>query len=78
MKSIFIGGTGSSGTTILRKIISRHSKLYAFPFETRFLIDPDGIVDLYNGLLYGWAPYMIDKKIKRFRNLIWSLSGGRK
>lgn len=78
MRAIFIGGTGSSGTTILRKILSRHSEIFAFQFETRFLIDPDGVIDLYNGLLNGWAPYMIDKKMKRFKKFIQTLNKGQK
>ncbi len=51
MKIFFSCGTGRSGTTILRKIFSRHSKVFAFPFESRFIVDPDGLVDLYESCL---------------------------
>lgn len=77
MKTIFICGTGSSGTNILKKILSEHSEIFAFPFETRFLIDPDGVIDLYKSLSCSWTPFFVDKKIKRFRKFMWSLSGKR-
>lgn len=41
-KSIFIGGTGRSGTTLVGNIISKYPKSYNF-HETRFLVDFGGL-----------------------------------
>lgn len=49
-KRIFIGGTGRSGTTILSKFIGSHSDISKIPFETRFLIDYNGLLNLYDAL----------------------------
>jgi hypothetical protein len=42
-RPIFIGGAGRSGTTLLYRLIGAHPDIYGFGFETRFLIDPDGL-----------------------------------
>lgn len=70
MKTILIGGTGRSGTNILKDILSSHPKTFAFPFETRFTIDPDGIADFIKTYNESWSPYIIDRKIKRLHKLL--------
>jgi hypothetical protein len=47
---IFIGGTGRSGTTILSKYVGSNKTVVKIPFESRFMIDRDGLMDLYNAL----------------------------
>lgn len=64
-KYLFIGGTGRSGTNITRKIFAQHPEVASFPFEYRFIIDPDGVVDFYQSMSGAWSPYMADVKIKR-------------
>lgn len=76
IETIFICGTGRSGTRILKEILIKHSKVFGFPFESRFLVDPDGVIDLYQSLVNSWAPYLVDKKIKRFKKLMIALGGG--
>jgi hypothetical protein len=45
---IFVGGTGRSGTTIMGKLISRHSHVaLAKPLEIKFLTGGTGLLDLY-------------------------------
>jgi hypothetical protein len=34
------------------------------------MIDPDGLVDLYNSLVFGWSPFIFDIKVKRLRRLL--------
>ena len=73
-KVIFIGGSGRSGTNILRKILSNHSKVASLPFEYRFIIDPDGIIDFFNSFKSCWSPYQSDIKIKRLNDFLINLS----
>ena len=73
MRQIFIGGTGRSGTTILGKVLGKHRDIYTYPFETRFIIDPDGIIDLVRCLTDDWSPYRGDIAVKRFSKLMEEL-----
>lgn len=74
MKTIFIGGTGRSGTNITKKILTQHPDVAALPFEHRFLIDPEGIVDFYNSFSKNWSPYYSDYKIKKLRKFLINLA----
>jgi hypothetical protein len=47
---IFIGGTGRSGTTILSKFIGSHDEVVKIPMESRFMIDKNGLIDLFDAL----------------------------
>jgi len=73
-KVILIGGTGRSGTNILKEIFSKHSSCASLPFEYRFTIDPEGIVDFYNTYPALWSPYWADARIKRLENFLLSLA----
>ena len=73
MNTCFIGGTGRSGTSILKKIISQHSQAISIPIESRFAVDPDGIFDFYRSYSTGWSPYYADQKIKRLFSLLENL-----
>lgn len=76
MKQIFIGGTGRSGTTILKKIISSHSNVMALPGELRVLTDPGGALELVTALSDRWSPYNADMAIQRFRTMVLESSRG--
>jgi len=71
-----IGGTGRSGTTILRQLFSEHP-LVAFVPEWRFTIDPDGLADFYNTFCNSWSPYLFDVRVKRLRKLLRTLGRDR-
>lgn len=73
VEQIFIGGTGRSGTTILGRILSNHRDIFVFPFETRFIVDPDGLLNLTLSLSDYWDRYWADLAIKRFRKLMSKL-----
>jgi len=47
---IFIGGTGRSGTTVLSQFIGSNDHAVKIPVESRFIIDKDGLIDLYAAL----------------------------
>ena len=64
-KIVYIGGTGRCGTNVLKELMSSSPNAAALPFETRFPIDPDGLVSLYNGLCHR-SFYGENISIKRF------------
>ena len=68
-----IGGSGRSGTTILKRVFSRHPDVAILPTEARFLVDPDGIVDFHVSLTGAWSPYAFDLKLRRLLSLLRAL-----
>ena len=74
MKTCFIGGTGRCGTSILRTILSRHSRVATLPIEHRLTVDPDGIFDFYRSYTSGWSPYYADARLTRLKNFLEELS----
>tara|TARA_B100000963_G_C22576839_1_gene648841 strand:+ start:21 stop:956 length:936 start_codon:yes stop_codon:yes gene_type:complete len=73
-KYIFIGGTGRCGTNITKDILTKSEVVGSLPFEHRFIIDPNGIIDFYNSFNYSWSPYMSDKKLKNLIIFLKNLS----
>ncbi|NPA52735.1 MAG: sulfotransferase, partial [Aquificae bacterium] len=69
-KRIFIGGTGRSGTTILYDLLRTHKEIYAFPLEMRFIIDPDGILNLVDTLTYQYSIPQARESLYRFEKLM--------
>ena len=65
-----IGGTGRSGSTILRQMFARHPQVATLPTEARFLTDPDGIIDFGGAMRASWSPYLFDVKVKRLESLL--------
>ncbi|MBD3616866.1 MAG: sulfotransferase [Gracilimonas sp.] len=72
-KLCFIGGSGRSGTTILRTVLSSHPDA-AGMHEFRITTDPDGLIDFYTSLANNWNPYLFDIKLKRLEHLLKSAS----
>lgn len=70
MIPIFIGGTGRSGTTILKRILASHRKVVSIPVELRIIVDPNGVLDLKSALTERWSPYKADHAIQRFHRLM--------
>lgn len=69
-RQIFIVGTGRSGTTILRKILGLHPRIYVYPNELRFIADTNGLVDLATDLTVNWNPFNASKAIDEFCSLM--------
>lgn len=64
-----IGGTGRSGTTILKNVFNNHPEV-ANITEWRITIDPDGLIGFYNTFSSGWSPFLYDIKIRRLERLL--------
>lgn len=73
-KIVFIGGTGRCGTNIMKDVLSLHPKVASHPFEYRFILDPDGIMDFYSTALNCWSPYIIDQKLHRLESFLTILA----
>ena len=67
---IFIGGTGRSGTTILSRYLGSHHLVANVPFESRFLIDKDGLLDLYTSLHENYSINQGRIALRRFEELV--------
>ncbi len=74
MKFVFIGGTGRCGTNLLKDIMAKHPDVAMLPFEYRFIIDPEGIIDYYNSMTAAWSPFVADVKIKRLRHFLLTVA----
>ncbi len=70
MNPIFIGGTGRSGTTVLKRVLACHSKVVSLPDELRVIVDPEGALDLISALSDHWSPYNADLTIRHFREIM--------
>lgn len=71
MKPIFIGGTGRSGTTILKQVLLHHPNIVGMAdAELRVLTDPGGGLDLILALSRDWTPYKADYAIQTFQRLM--------
>ena len=74
LQVVFIGGTGRCGTSITSAILGKHSLVTTLPFEYRFIIDPDGIVDFFRSYAATWSPFMADRRLKRLERFLLTLS----
>lgn len=70
LRPIFIGGTGRSGTSLLKEILNSHADGIAIPVELRIITDPGGLLDLISALGCNWSPYRADFAIHEFRKLV--------
>jgi hypothetical protein len=69
-RAIFIGGVGRSGTTILRHLLDQHPRIYSIPLETRFIVDADGVYDLYRNLTRDYSPVRGREALFRFDRMM--------
>lgn len=72
--TLFISGSGRSGTNITKAILSQHSLVGTLPFEYRFSVDPNGVLDFYNTFPAAWSPFIASKKCKDFISFLKSLA----
>ncbi len=55
-----VGGSGRSGTTVLRRLLGRHPDVFEAP-EWRLPVDPGGLVDFHTRLSGAWTPLLFDR-----------------
>jgi hypothetical protein len=63
---IFIAGTGRSGTTILHQILGRHPEAFRIPFESKFIVEGDGLNALVPRLHENFSINASDLALTRF------------
>lgn len=67
---LLIGGSGRSGTNVLKNIFREHPDAFGFAFETRFTIDPDGVAPTFRLLKSGWTPLTSETALDRLASLL--------
>ena len=78
-KLLNISGTGRSGTTIIKEILSQHPSVATVKGrEMRILCDPDGILDFYRTLKTNPSPFIFDSSMKRFESAYKAIMNGSK
>ena len=73
-KSIFIGGTGRCGTNILKDSLCVHPEAFGLGFESRFTIDPCGVIPTYQSIMNAWSPLNFNKTLAEFYRFVKRLS----
>lgn len=73
-RTVFISGTGRSGTNILKEIFGKHPQVATLPFETRLTVDPRGLVSFLNSFISTWSPYQVDFLINDLEKFLLSLA----
>lgn len=69
MRRIFIGGTGRSGTTILKKVLTQHPDIAGIPVELRLHVVNGGLIDLAESLSFRWTRTGGNAALHQFRRL---------
>lgn len=69
----FIGGTGRCGTSILKRILDKHSDVETSRNEMRILFDPDGFIDFYISQSSFWSQQNYDIKLYRLKDLLYNI-----
>lgn len=75
--TIFVGGTGRSGTTQIAEIVGQHPAVWHVPTESRFLVDPGGLEDLVRSLSTAYTPFHGCEGLERFTTMITRDVAGR-
>lgn len=67
---IFIAGTSRSGTTVIADLLDSHPHVCRIGDETRFIVDPGGLRELYDVLTTRYDFYRASDAFHRFDKLI--------
>ncbi|MCP5049792.1 MAG: sulfotransferase [bacterium] len=67
---LFIGGSGRCGTTLLQNVVGCHTHIAAIPMETRFIIDPGGLIQMADALTVNYSPFLAREALHRLQQLL--------
>ncbi len=70
MNACFVGGTGRSGTTIMRRVLGTSPQVAAMPGELRIIVDPGGLLDLADALSWKWGVWVADTAVYQFITML--------
>ena len=70
---IFVGGSGRSGTSFLSRRLNQTKEVARLPFETRFITDNMGLIDIYHSLTESFSIDKARSSIKDFKELMIEL-----
>ena len=74
MTAIFIGGTGRSGTNITRQILAQSPHVTSPHFETRYTVDPHGIMPVLRILGAQANPFVTDEILRKHFKYLYKLA----
>ena len=67
---IFVAGTSRSGTTVIADLLDSHPEVCRIGDETRFIVDPGGLRELYDALTRHYDFYCTSDAFRRFDELM--------
>lgn len=67
---IFVAGTSRSGTSVLADLLDSHPDVCRIGDETRFIVDPGGLRELYDVLTTRYDFYRASDALRRFDELV--------
>lgn len=74
MTAVFIGGTGRSGTNITRQILAQNPHVTSPHFETRYTVDPHGIMPVLRTLDAQANPFVADEILRKHFEYLYKLA----
>lgn len=73
LNPVFIAGSGRSGTTVLKRLLTGHRDIFSLRDEARFLTDPDGLRTVCDALSDGWSSPSSQQALTRFERMMRQL-----
>jgi len=68
---VFVGGVGRSGTSLVYRSLVKCDAFYGIPnLETKFIIEPHGLIDLYFNYVHAFTPSRFGAAASAFHRVI--------
>ena len=72
-EKIFVAGLGATGSSAVIDLLKEVNTYFVFENEFRLFVDPGGLVNLRDSLVYNWSIYQTDAAIKKFRKITYAI-----